>query len=60
MTNTALSRFFKPTKLVHINSEYFRDTRVNVRVVCSLDWNTVASLTVNSKLVRIARRHLER
>ena len=54
--------FSPPTSasVVHINSEYFRDNRMNVRVVYSLDWNTVTSLTMESKMVGIARRHLKR
>ena len=58
--NDKYSRLSKPTKLVHINSEYFRDNWMNVRVVYSLDWNTMTSLTMNSKMVGIERRHLKR
>ena len=59
-SNEKYSRLSKPTNVLHINSEYFRDNRMNVRVVYSLDWNTVTSLTMESKMVGIARRHLKR
>ena len=58
--NDKYSRLSKPTKLVHINSEYFRDNWMNVRVVYSLDWHTMTSLTMNSKMVGIERRHLKK
>ena len=60
MTKILGTRLSKPTNVVHINSEYFRDNRMNVRVVSSLYWNSMTSLTMHSKLVGIARRHLGR